>query len=262
MPAATIVSSKGRASPTPAVPAVPLRARWIVVPLLIAIVLIAIDHTTDMDRTLTRWAYDAQTRTFPLRTAFWLDVVMHHWTKDVVITLGGLLAAALVVSSILPVLSGQRLVLLFVVLAMSLAPLAVTLAKSVSARHCPWDIDEFGGLVPYTRMFEPAVPDSPAGHCFPAGHASTGFALLALYFAAYANGRKKAARIALAVGLGAGLALGFGRVLQGAHFPSHVLWSGLLCWVVMVLLYRLVLRKKLGSDANFLKGSERARRPS
>lgn len=247
MPAASTASAekRSRAGLPP-----PVRACWIFVPVVIAVALFAIDHASDADRALARLAYDAQARAFPLRANFWLDVVMHHWAKAAVITLGGALAAALVLSSVLPGLRAQRRVLLFLVLAMSLAPLAVTLAKSVSARHCPWDIDEFGGLVPYARLFAPAARDSPPGRCFPAGHASTGFALLAFYFAACARGRTNTARIALATGLGAGLALGFGRVLQGAHFPSHVLWSGLLCWTVMVLLYPLLLRKRSGADSN------------
>jgi membrane-associated PAP2 superfamily phosphatase len=61
--------------------------------------------------------------------------------------------------------------------------------------------------------------------------------LLAFYFAAHRRRMRIAAPVALAAGIAAGLLLGYGRVLQGAHFPSHVAWSGLLCWVVMVGLY-------------------------
>jgi membrane-associated PAP2 superfamily phosphatase len=39
--------------------------------------------------------------------------------------------------------------------------------------------------------------------------------------------------------------LGYGRVLQGAHFPSHVAWSGLLCWIVMVALYAAFFGRSL-----------------
>jgi membrane-associated PAP2 superfamily phosphatase len=120
----------------------------------------------------------------------------------------------------------------------------------MSTRHCPWDVDEFGGLVPYTKLFEPMAPNVKAGHCFPAGHASTGFALMAFYFAAYSRRIRKAALIALAIGIAAGLALGFGRVLQGAHFVSHVLWSGLLCWTIMVVLYMLCMREPRADVAN------------
>ncbi|HEX2830546.1 MAG TPA: phosphatase PAP2 family protein [Burkholderiales bacterium] len=217
---------------------VPLR--WLWVPALLAIALLALDRATDLDRTLTRYAFDAATADFPLRDNFWLDVVMHHWTKYAVAMLGFLAAAALVLTFALPALRFDRRILLFLVLAIGLAPLSVTAAKALSARHCPWDIDEFGGYVPYERLWEGSAPPIRAGHCFPAGHASTGFALLAFYFAAHRRGMRKAAPAALAIGIAAGLALGWGRVLQGAHFPSHVAWAGLLCWIVMVGLYAAV----------------------
>ena len=56
---------------------VPLR--WVLVPALLAVALLVLDRTTDLDRTLTRYAFDAATAEFPLRLNFWLDVVLHHW---------------------------------------------------------------------------------------------------------------------------------------------------------------------------------------
>ena len=217
--------------------------RWVVVPALLAIVLLVLNAATDLDRVLTRLVFDAPSAGFPLRTNFWLDVVMHHWAKYAVASLGCLVAASLVLSFVLPTLRRERRLLLFLTLALALAPLSVAVGKASSVRHCPWDVDEFGGFVPYTRLFEPPTPGVEPGHCFPAGHASTGFALLAFYFAAYARRMRSTARVLLAIGIAAGLALGFGRMLQGAHFLSHVLWSGLLCWMVMVVLYMIVMRE-------------------
>lgn len=214
---------------------------WFVVPALVAIGLLILDHYTDFDRPITRLFYDARLAAFPLRTSFWLDVVAHHWAKYAVVTLGCVVAAGLLLSFALPHLRPDRRLLLFLLLAVSLAPLSVTAGKAASARHCPWDVEEFGGLVPYVKYFEPMAADVDPGHCFPAGHASTGFALMAFYFAAHARRMRRAAGAALVFGIGAGLALGIGRVVQGAHFLSHVLWSGVLCWMVMVLLYAMVI---------------------
>ena len=66
---------------------------------------------------------------------------------------------------------------------------------------------------------------------------------MAFFFAAHRSRRDWRARGLLAAGLSAGLILGFGRIAQGAHFLSHVLWSGLVCWLVMVGLYALLLAK-------------------
>jgi membrane-associated PAP2 superfamily phosphatase len=234
--------------------------RWFAIPAVLAIVLLFVDQATDLDRTVTRFAYDAHAAGFPLRNNFWLDVVMHHWTKYAVVMVGCLAAAGLLSSFALPALKVHRRLLLFVVLAVGLAPLGVTAGKAMSARHCPWDMDEFGGVVPYTKLFEPMAPNVKPGHCFPAGHASTGFALMAFYFAAYSRRMRQAALAALAIGIAAGLALGFGRVLQGAHFVSHVLWSGLLCWMIMVVLYMLCLRGSRADEANTATEGSRALR--
>src|SRR6218665_3281485 len=59
------------------------------------------------------------------------------------------------------------------------AALAVSLIKSSSATSCPWDMHDFGGVahfVPHWRGWGGA--DGGSGHCFPAGHASPGVALV------------------------------------------------------------------------------------
>jgi membrane-associated PAP2 superfamily phosphatase len=64
---------------------------------------------------------------------------------------------------------------------------------------------------------------------------------MAFYFAARAMRNPRLAKIALPGGIVAGLALGLGRIAQGAHFFSHVLWSGVVCWLVIVALHCLIL---------------------
>jgi membrane-associated PAP2 superfamily phosphatase len=224
---------------------------WYVVPIVLAIVLVAVETMTDLDREITRYFVDPQTHAFPLRHDFVLEVVMHRWAKWTVIALGALVATGLALSYLLPAWKAWRRVLVFLLLSMTLAPLSVTAGKALSNRHCPWDIDEFGGYAPYTRLLEPLPSGVEPGRCFPAGHSSTGFALMAFYFAAYAMGWRRTARSALAIALLAAVVLGFGRVVQGAHFMSHVPWAGIYCWVVMVLLYQLVLaRRPLGAASS------------
>jgi membrane-associated PAP2 superfamily phosphatase len=73
--------------------------------------------------------------------------------------------------------------------------------------------------------------DGGSGGCFPAGHASTGFAFLGGYFA-YRGSEPGRARAWLVGGLTAGLVLGLTQQMRGAHFMSHTLWSGWVCWCV------------------------------
>ena len=207
---------------------------------MLATALIAIELTTDLDRTISRLFGDAK-HGFSLRDSFWLETVMHQWAKYVVTTVVALIATALVLSYALPLWNHCRRLLVFLLLAMALSPLSVALLNAASSRQCPWDIEEFGGSVAYNGLFERPAPGAPPGHCFPAGHASTGFALMAFYFTAHALRRRQAARYALLLTLLAGLVLGFGRVIQGAHFASDVLWAGVICWTVMLLLYTAMI---------------------
>ena len=117
----------------------------------------------------------------------------------------------------------------------------MSLLKAGNPRHCPYDLAEYGGYAVHIGPFEPAPPGQEPGHCFPGGHASAGFSLLAFYFAGLALGNRRLARAGLWGGMAAGLAFGMARVAQGAHFLSHNLWSALVCWLVILALYGAVI---------------------
>lgn len=212
---------------------------WLLAPLTLLVILLALEGT-NIDRQVSLWFFDSTTQSFPWRYSFLFETVLHHWVKYAVILATCIAAAILLFTWIVPALRPQRSLLLFVVLAMTLAPLTVTTLKQVTDRPCPWDLADFGGSVPYTHLFEGREQPHAPGLCFPAGHASTGFALLAFYFVAWRERRRALAQVALIGGAFAGLLLGLARVAQGAHFISHVLWSGLVCWLVMVALHALL----------------------
>jgi len=62
------------------------------------------------------------------------------------------------------------------------------------------------------------------------------------YFVGRARGRPRWALTGLGAGLVAGMVLGGARMLQGAHFVSHTLWSALVCWIVLAALAAVILR--------------------
>ena len=110
-----------------------------------------------------------------------------------------------------------------------LSLIVMALMKRISATSCPWDISDFGGVGHYVSHWAWGVTDGGGGHCFPAGHASAGFAFISGYFALRHN-LPRAARIWLAAALIAGFALGLAQQMRGAHFMSHTLWTAWLCW--------------------------------
>jgi membrane-associated PAP2 superfamily phosphatase len=107
---------------------------------------------------------------------------------------------------------------------------AVALLKSANPAACPWSLTAYGGLVdPVSHWLWWATPVGGRGGCFPAGHASAGFAFVGGWFVFRPVAPVLARRWLLAA-LAAGLLLGLGQQWRGAHFMSHTLWSGWLCW--------------------------------
>lgn len=112
--------------------------------------------------------------------------------------------------------------------------------KNVSNIFCPSEIRRYGGDVPYIKLCEayPADDTPPRkGHCFPAGHASGGFALLGLVWLRRTRAWKAGA---LALGLGMGWWMGGYQMLKGAHYLSHTVTTMLVAWIVLLLWRRLV----------------------
>ncbi len=131
--------------------------------------------------------------------------------------------------------------LLYLVLAVALGTGMVSLLKSWTHMDCPWDLTRYGGLRTYIGLFATRPANMPPGACFPAGHASAGYAWVSFYF--FALMVRPAWRWrGLAVGLLAGAVFGCAQQLRGAHFLSHDLWTLLTCWTVALGLYLLVRR--------------------
>ena len=210
-------------------------------PALLAAALLLAPGTTYIDSAISGWFFDPVTHKFPLRYSAAFEIVTHHWAKYLVVLVAGAVITVWLFSFVTPELKGHRRLLLFLSLALTLAPAAVSLLKAGNPRHCPYDLAEYGGHAVHIGLFEPAPPGQEPGHCFPGGHASAGFSLLAFYFTGLALGNRRLARAGLWGGMAAGLAFGMARVAQGAHFLSHNLWSALVCWLVILALYGAII---------------------
>lgn len=212
-------------------------------PLLLAVLVFGVFEFTDLDLRINDLFYDPVAHVFPLRNNVLIELIAHRWAKYPVIALAIGLAAGWIASFFKAAWKPHRRQLLFVILAMMLGSEAVGLLKQTTHRHCPYDLAVYGGYAPYRKLLEPAAEDVRPGQCWPGGHATSGFSLMAFYFL-WRRSRPQLATGALAGGVFYGLLLGGSRMIQGAHFLSHNLWSGLICWFVMLLLYELLLRRE------------------
>lgn len=119
-------------------------------------------------------------------------------------------------------------------LSLTLSLAGVALLKQLLPMQCPWDLPAFGGSQTFTPLFSAWPAEQAKIACFPAGHASIGFAWLALYF--FCQQLYPAlARPALWLAVVLGLVLGLTQQLRGAHFFSHDIASAAWCWSMACL---------------------------
>lgn len=124
----------------------------------------------------------------------------------------------------------------YLLVATAAAAAVVSLLKGVTGVDCPWDLARYGGRLPMPGPFAARASGLPAAGCFPAGHASGGYAWMAMYF--FLRVVRPRARFAgLALGVGMGLVFGVAQQLRGAHFLSHDAWTAAICWFVALGLY-------------------------
>jgi membrane-associated PAP2 superfamily phosphatase len=199
-----------------------------------------------------------------IASALFFDASSHHWLgagswwiEDVVHTGGRWLVRAVVVLAVAqwaatfidPSLRHLRRPAGYLAVAVVSTLVTVGVLKSLTNVDCPWDLQAFGGRFPYVQLFDARPAELRAGQCFPAAHASSGYALMALYFLAYERSRRLAL-IGLGAGLLLGLAFGIAQQARGAHFVSHDLWSAFLAWIISLTLYVFVFRARLYGPAD------------
>lgn len=215
--------------------------KWIISSLLLSgLLILALEHYTSVDLMLEDWFFDASLHDFPWRN-HWFATDFAHGSFKSLLVYGGTGLLMLVVLDLvykqkwLPDFWRWRLQIL--AWASVLIPAVIRGIKRLSPLNCPWSIDRYGGDVPYLKLFDHIPQGWQAGHCFPAGHASTGLWLAALVVIYLPAHPRKALVLGMG-GLGVGLALGWIQQMRGAHFLSHTLVSAwLACLIVTLLIF-------------------------
>ena len=167
---------------------------------------------------------------FLLRDNWYLAELNHRYVKDLIILVYVsffiIWLASFKVEKLKPVRWTYGYFFCMVILSTSI----IGLLKSQSAHACPWNI-----TIPTSQGFFWDFSASK-GHCFPGGHASTGFSLMAGY-AVFRQSNRKRAYFFLVSGCILGFAMGWAQMMRGAHFLSHNLWTAWVIWLVNVVFY-------------------------
>jgi membrane-associated PAP2 superfamily phosphatase len=218
-------------------------------PLAVFVVLAAIFATTSLDLNIARAVF------FDSAHAQWIG--SHSWVMNELLHTGGRWAIRGLVAIALAMwiasyfdggLRALRRPAAFFTIAAVLSIGVVGLLKTVTNVDCPWDLAPFGGNFPVVELFADRPDALRAAHCFPAAHASSGYALLALYFV-FRERHAALAKLGLALGLLTGLTFGIAQQARGAHFVSHDLWSAFVVWTITLSVYAFGFRARLWEAA-------------
>jgi membrane-associated PAP2 superfamily phosphatase len=200
-----------------------------------------------LDLRLAQWFGSAHG--FPLENHWFWRGVLHDGLRY----LPWLLELALLLAVVWPLGALRQLELarrLQLALTTLMALLVVSSIKLHSHTSCPWDLQQFGGVASHVSHWAWGLADGGSGGCFPAGHASAGFAFLGGYFA-FRHVLPKTARRWFAGAMLAGCILGLAQQVRGAHYMSHTLWTAWFCWTVAAAADAAVSRliERIGSRA-------------
>lgn len=208
---------------------------------LSALLIVAIGRFTNIDLVIEDYYYSPLLKTFIWKNSWFAKQLMHVYVKNIIMIVGVVCISFVVIDAIRAfkfIDAWMRTRLRFVAIAAILIPSLISGLKQMSVMHCPWDEQRYGGTSPYFRLFDVIPPHMEAGHCFPAGHASTGL-WLAAFCVFWLPYRPRIALTVFLSGLGVGFALGWVQQMRGAHFLTHTLWSVWIASAIIFIMLRL-----------------------
>ncbi|OLS62686.1 phosphatase PAP2 family protein [Pseudomonas putida] len=256
------------------------------VPLLLAAATFLLFDLTRLDRMINDLFYNPVTQQYVLQHSELFEKVTHKWPRILPDWTGEAAIIGTLLSFLWPLLARrpravrlldmariapllrftaqQRRDLLYVVTAFALSTTLIHYLKSHTGVYCPVETTLYGGDQPHLEWFShfSLVDKAGPGRCWPGGHASSGFTLLALYFVALRHRWPHARKLLLAILL-IGTVYGSTRVLQGWHYMSHTFWAGIVVWlaswVTALFFYgRLALQGQQGLNRHPLPVSSAA----
>jgi membrane-associated PAP2 superfamily phosphatase len=124
--------------------------------------------------------------------------------------------------------------LIIVCLSTFLVPLSVSILKATTNVPCPKNLEHYGGEYPYVTVlsrYPETFYQAKNIRCYPAGHASGGFALMSLFFLFKLKKNKIIALISTIV---IGWSIGSYKMLIGDHFLSHTIITMMLAWLIIL----------------------------
>lgn len=179
-----------------------------------------------------RWVVDHQNQL--------VRFIFYDGIKRILIIVAALLLLATIGLWKRPSFAPYKKGMIAVLLSAIFVPVIVGSLKAITNMPCPKNIETFGGVYPRTCVWEKYRTQEcnlKKQKCWPAGHASGGFALLSLVFLFRTRRNKIIAAVSAMI---IGWSMGTYKMLIGDHFLSHTVITMILAWLIILLIVRLV----------------------
>jgi len=202
--------------------------------------------TSTLDIDLQNLLYNTQTHQWFLdKHAEPYHFIFYSGIKKLLILIAVILLMVLVFFKKHPRVKPYTKGLFIILLSAIFVPLITGGLKKYSNMPCPKNEIHYGGKYPHTAVWEQyEVPYNTFKNirCWPAGHASGGFALMSLFFL-FRRRRNKI--LALSTALITGWSMGTYKMFIGDHFFSHTFITMLLAWLIILIIEKIVSKFKI-----------------
>ncbi|QEI11575.1 phosphatase PAP2 family protein [Cellvibrio japonicus] len=225
---------------------------WGAILLLLATALLEIFQ---IDSQLADYLYRSQGGGWIFRREWITAVLVHKGGKYLSLALLACLSLLWAFSYRLDVLKNLRIHCRYLVVTALSSCTLVSLLKATTHISCPWDFARYGGDLEYISLAQQLWLGTGDG-CFPAGHASAGYAWMGLYFVGLFY-RSVWRWLGFGIPLLSGVVFGVSQQLRGAHFLSHDLWSLGVCWIIAFILYQQLLQPYIPTSQQGVARRER-----
>ena len=219
--------------------------KQILITAILLIAVIALFQFTQLDISVQNFFYNFETKTWLIDKD---EPILKFFLYDGLKTALIIFAVAILFSLILfrkkAIIQKYKKGLLIVLAAAIFVPLLIGSLKAITNTPCPCNIVNFNGKYPDIKVFDSYPKDfvqTSKAKCWPAGHASGGFALMALFFLFKTPINQKRALI---TGLVVGWSMGVYKMLLGDHFLSHSIITMLMAWLIILIIVKSTQFKK------------------
>lgn len=218
--------------------------RQILLTSILLIFVIIFSGISDIDTLVQNKLYNFQTNTWILDRALEpYKFIFYDGIKKVLILFALSFLIALLFFRKNSLIQEYKQGILIVILSAIFIPLVIGGLKRYTNMPCPKNEIYYGGEMIRTAVwqkYKEPYKNMDIIKCWPAGHASGGFALLSLFFLFK---RKRNKILALTFSITISWSMGIYKMLIGDHFLSHTIITMIVSWLCILIINTYIVRR-------------------